>query len=97
MSVRFGRGSAETYRRNPARRGVSYLIHSLPQPSDALTPGIFWLTLALKFGLPLVGWAITLIAMRDCPLTKESMVELQKRIAERKAEARHAIIEENLK
>ena len=26
MSVRFGRGSAETYRRNPARRGVSYLI-----------------------------------------------------------------------
>ena len=26
MSVRFGRGSTETYRRNPARRGVSYLI-----------------------------------------------------------------------
>lgn len=71
--------------------------HSLPQPSDALTPGIFWLTLALKFGLPLVGWAITLIAMRDCPLTKEGMVDIQKRIAEKKAAARHAIIEENLK
>ena len=26
MSVRFGRGSAETYRRNPTRRSVSYLI-----------------------------------------------------------------------
>lgn len=70
---------------------------SLPQPSDALTPGIFWLTLALKFGLPLVGWAITLIAMRDCPLTKEGMVDIQKRIAEKKAAARHAVIEENLK
>lgn len=71
--------------------------HSLPQPSDALTPGIFWLTLALKFGLSLIGWAITLITMRDCPLTKESMVDIQKRIAEKKAAARHAIIEENLK
>ena len=70
---------------------------TLPQPSDPLTPGIFWLTLALKFGLPIIGWVITLIAMRDCPLTKESMVELQKRIAEKKAAARHAFIEEHLK
>ena len=31
MSVRFGRGSAETYRRNPARRGVSYLIQLFQQ------------------------------------------------------------------
>jgi Na+/melibiose symporter-like transporter len=72
-------------------------IPAAAQPSDALTPGIFWLTLALKFGLPLVGWAITLIAMRDCPLTKEGMVDIQKRIAEKKAAARHAVIEENLK
>ena len=31
MSVRFERGSAETYRRNPARRGVSYLIQLFQQ------------------------------------------------------------------
>ena len=31
MSVRFGRGSTETYRRNPARRGVSYLIQLFQQ------------------------------------------------------------------
>lgn len=31
MSVRFGRGSAETYRRNPARRGVSYLIQAFQE------------------------------------------------------------------
>ena len=35
MSVRFGRGSAETYRRNPARRGVSYLIQAAPSLSQA--------------------------------------------------------------
>lgn len=35
MSVRFGRGSAETYRRNPARRGVSYLIQNTPSLSQA--------------------------------------------------------------
>lgn len=60
--------------------------HSLPQPSDELTGGIFWLTLALKFGLPLIGWAITLIAMRDCTLSREEMIEVQKRIAEKKKE-----------
>ena len=31
MSVRFGRGSAETYRRNPARRGVSYLMQAFQE------------------------------------------------------------------
>ena len=31
MSVRFGRRSAETYQRNPARRGVSYLIQLFQQ------------------------------------------------------------------
>lgn len=58
---------------------------SLPQPTDELTGGVFWMTLALMYGVPLIGWVITLIAMRKCSLTKEEMVEVQKRIADKKA------------
>ena len=57
---------------------------AMPQPTDPSTPAIFWMTLSIKFGLPLVGWAITLCAMRGCPLTREEMVNVQKRIAEKK-------------
>lgn len=66
---------------------------TMPQPTDALTPAIYWMTLALKFGLPIIGWVITLIAMRDCPISKEGMVEVQKRIAEKKAAAKAAAAE----
>lgn len=69
---------------------------TLPQPTDPMTTGIFWMTLALKFGMPLVGWVITLCAMRNCPISKEGMVDVQKRIAERKAALRRQVIEENL-
>lgn len=58
---------------------------SLPQPEDPLTPGIFWITMAVKFGLPIIGWLITLAAMNFCSLDKDEMVNIQKRIAERKA------------
>ena len=57
---------------------------SLPQPTDEL---IFWMTMVLMYGFPLLGWAITLIAMRFCNLNKEEMEQVQKRIAEKKAEA----------
>ena len=52
---------------------------------------------AKKFGLPIIGWIITLVAMRDCPLTKEEMVHVQKRIAEKKAAARAELFAEQLK
>lgn len=61
---------------------------TLPQPTDALTGGIFWMTIVLSFGLPVGGWVVTLIAMRFCSLDKEEMVEVQKRIAEKKAAAK---------
>lgn len=57
---------------------------TMPQPKDPCTSAVFWMTLAVKFGLPIAGWLITLLAMRFCPLTREEMVEVQKRIAERK-------------
>lgn len=67
----------------------------MPQPTDALTPAIYWMALTLKYGLPIIGWVITLCAMRDCPISKEGMVEVQKRIAERKAAAKAASAAEN--
>lgn len=59
---------------------------SMPQPDEPLTTPIFVVTMIIYFGLPLIGWAITLIAMKNCKLTKEEMVEVQKRIATKKAE-----------
>ena len=58
---------------------------TMPQPTDELTGGIFWMTLVLMYGFPLLGWVVTLIAMRACALDKEEMVEVQRRIADKKA------------
>ena len=69
---------------------------TMPQPTDPSTPAIFWMTMALKFGLPIIGWIITLVAMRSCPLTKEEMVNVQKRIAEKKAAAQSEFYKEQL-
>lgn len=69
---------------------------TLPQPTDASTPAIFWMTMAIKYGLPVLGWACTLAAMRFCRLDKAEMVAVQKRIADKKAAARREVIEENL-
>ena len=69
---------------------------TMPQPTDAYTSGIFWMTLAIKYGLPMLGWVITLIAMPGCPLTKEEMVNVQKRIADKKDAIRHEVIAEHM-
>ncbi len=69
----------------------------MPQPTERFSSAIFWMTLSLKFGLPLIGWVVTLVAMRDCPLTKEEMVCVQKRIAEKKDAAKAAFFAEHLK
>ena len=69
---------------------------TLPQPGDAMTVALFWMTMFVKFGMPILGWLATLAAMRFCKLDKAEMVEVQKRIAEKKAEARHEVIEENM-
>lgn len=58
---------------------------SMPQPTDASTPAIFWVTTIIMFGLPILGWICTLVSMHFCHLNREDMVEVQKRIAEKKA------------
>ncbi|MGI5990392.1 MAG: MFS transporter [Lachnospiraceae bacterium] len=60
---------------------------TMPQPGDPCTTAIFLMSMALSYGLPIIGWIITLIAMRGCKLDKEEMANVQKRIADKKAAA----------
>lgn len=50
-----------------------------------MTSGIFWVTIFLFVGMPILGWIASLIAMKFYPLDKEKMIEVQAKIAERKA------------
>ena len=69
---------------------------TMPQPGDARTPAIFWMTIFLCFVLPILGWLCTLIAMRFCKLDKAEMVNVQKRIAEKKTALQKEFFEKNL-
>ncbi len=60
---------------------------TVPQPTDERTTGVFWMTMALSYGLPILGWLCTLVALRYSPLSKEKMVEVQRNIQDKKAEA----------
>lgn len=62
-------------------------VNTVPQPTDPFTMKLFAVTLAVSYGLPIIGWIITLIAMKNCKLDKAEMVEVQKRIESKKAEA----------
>ncbi len=58
----------------------------MPQPTDSPTPAILFMTMLLFFGLPILGWICTLIAMRGYKLNRVEMIEVQKRVASRKAD-----------
>ncbi len=75
-----------------ATSGVALIGYtaSLPQPGDAATTGVFWMTMFLRYGLAILGWICTLLAMRTCKLTKEEMANVQERIAEKKKAAQNA-------
>ena len=60
---------------------------TMPQPTDEATSGVFWMTMFLRYGLAVLGFICTLLAMRKCNLGKAEMVEVQKRIADKKAAA----------
>ena len=69
---------------------------TMPQPTDEQTSGVFWMTMFLRYGLAILGFICTLLAMRKCKLGKAEMVEVQKRIADKKAEAQTELFEEEL-
>lgn len=58
---------------------------TMPQPGDACTTAIFWLTMFIVCGLPILGYLCTLVAMKFCKLDKAEMINVQKRIADKKA------------
>ena len=58
----------------------------MPQPTDEATPGVFWMTMFLRYGVAILGWLFTLLAMRGCGLGKIEMAQIQKRIAQKKSE-----------
>lgn len=53
-----------------------------PQIDDALTPALLVMTLVLKFGFPIFGWAISIIAMRFYKLDYQMMNTIQQSILE---------------
>ena len=69
---------------------------TMPQPSDSPTGGIFWVTMFLRYGLAILGWLCTLWALRKCRRGTAEMVEVQKRIEDKKAEAKAELIEKEL-
>ncbi|MBU7595756.1 MFS transporter [Metabacillus halosaccharovorans] len=48
-----------------------------PQPGDPSTPAVFWVGMFLWMGLPIIGYIISLIALKWYPLDKEKMIEIQ--------------------
>ncbi len=59
----------------------------MPQMGDEATTPIFWMTMFLAFGLPIIGWLCNVWAMKHYELDKERMVEVQKNITERQKAA----------
>lgn len=60
---------------------------SMPDLKTALTPELFWVTIALFFGLPMFGWIASIIAMKFYPLDDKKMAEVQASVAALKANA----------
>lgn len=60
---------------------------TMPQMGDAPTTGIFWMTIFLSTVMPILGWLCNIVAMKFYELDKARMVEVQKNIAQKKAEA----------
>lgn len=58
---------------------------TLPQPGDTCTTAIFWLTMVIYCGFPILGYLCTLVAMKFCKLNKAEMVNVQRRITDKKA------------
>ncbi len=59
-----------------------------PTQEDPLTSGIFWVTIFLFIGMPILGWIASLVAMKFYPLDREKMLEVQDKIAAIKVKGR---------
>ena len=66
--------------------GVLGYVDTMPQPDDPSSPMLFWITMFLWLGMPVLGYIASIIAMKWYPLTDEMMVEVQRKNNERKAQ-----------
>ncbi len=55
---------------------------TLPQVGDPSSNTIFWLTMFVYLGLPIIGWVASIIAMKFYPLDDKKMAEIQTTLAE---------------
>lgn len=60
----------------------------MPQPTDEPSTAIFIVTMVLYYGLAMIGWIITQFAMHRYKLSREEMVNVQQRIADKKEQLR---------
>ncbi|MDO4305193.1 MAG: MFS transporter [Eubacteriales bacterium] len=68
--------------------GIIGYTSTAPQQGDPLTTGVRIMTVVLYCGFPILGWVCTLLSMKNCTLSREKMIEVQKSIAEKKAAAK---------
>ena len=59
-------------------------VNTVPQKGDPAIWKVLIMTMIIANGLPIIGWIINLLAMKNYDLTKEEMVEIAKRNAARK-------------
>lgn len=52
-------------------------VTAQPQPGDPCTTPVFWMTMFLWMGLPILGWLCTLVAMKFYPLDAAMMETVQ--------------------
>ena len=64
--------------------GLIGYVTVMPQMGDKTTMPLFYLTMALVYGMPILGWPCNIIAMRFRALAKDPMVEIQTSIADKK-------------
>lgn len=57
--------------------------HTMPDIDTALTPALFWATMFLFFGIMIITWIISLIAMKYYELDSEKMKEIQTELKRR--------------
>ena len=60
---------------------------AMPDVTDAVTPAIFWMTMLLYIGVPMLGWIASLIAMKFYDLDGEKMSEIQATLSQKRAES----------
>ncbi len=61
---------------------------AFPDVNTPYSESVFWAAMFLNIGIVLIGWIISLIAMKFYPLTKDRMIEIQKELNARRKDSK---------